>query len=50
MAKVEEGEVDQTITGKNIFRDIEGPNPTENADAANKGYAYDNFLIKIKKV
>ena len=30
--------VDQTVTGKKIFEDIEVPNPTENADAVPKSY------------
>ena len=35
--------VDQMITGKKIFNNIEVANPTENADAVNKSYVDSNF-------
>ena len=38
--------VDQTVTGKKVFRDIEVPTPTSDADAATKGYV-DSEIAKI---
>ena len=39
--------VDQTVTGKKVFRDIEVPNPTSNNQATNKYYVDHNFLNRI---
>ena len=36
--------VDQTVTGKKVFRDIEVPTPTSNNQASNKYYVDHNFL------
>ena len=36
--------VDQTVTGKKVFRNIEVPNPTSNNQAASKYYVDHNFL------
>ena len=37
--------VDQTVTGKKVFRDIEVPNPTSNNQATNKYYVDHNFFL-----
>ena len=39
--------VDQTVTGKKVFRDIEVPNPTSNNQATNKYCVDQNFLNRI---
>ena len=39
--------VDQTVTGKKVFRNIEVPNPTSNNQAANKYYVDHNFLDRL---
>ena len=39
--------VDQTVTGKKVFRDIEVPNPTLNNQATNKYYVDHNFFNQI---
>ena len=39
--------VDQTVTGKKVFRNIEVPNPTSNNQAANKYYVDHNFLNRL---
>ena len=39
--------VDQTITGKNVCRDIEVPTPTSNIQASNKYYVDYNFLNSL---
>ena len=42
--------VDQTITGKKVFRDIEVPTPTSNIQASNKYYVDYNFLNRLTAV
>ena len=39
--------VDQTVTGKKVFQNIEVPNPTSNNQAANKYYVDHNFLNRL---
>ena len=36
--------VDQTVTGKNVFQNIEVPNPTSNNHPASKRYVDQNFI------
>jgi len=38
--------LDQTVTGKKIFRNIEVPEPTSNNQTSNKKYLDDNFMHK----
>ena len=39
--------VDQTVTGKKVFQNIEVPNPTSNNQASNKHYVDHNFLNRL---
>ena len=39
--------VDQTVTGKKVFQNIEVPNPTSHNQAANKYYVDHNFLNRL---
>jgi len=38
--------LDQTVTGKKIFRNLEGPEPPSNNQPSSKKYLDDNFMHK----
>ena len=42
--------VDQTVTGKKVFRDIEVPTPTGNVDPVNKQYLDNKLNTKLDKI
>ena len=39
--------IDQTISGRKVFNNIEVPDPTKNEQAVNKGYLDNNFLNRL---